>query len=136
LLSATLAAATGCATTKSKFESIYPGMTSQQVVQVMEAGPSQAKEFPDGSSAWYYGEDRCVLLRDDKVVTKDRTQENETTAIPGLASVRETKKAFCAPAGVAAPTTQKEIDTPFGTVKGDLDTGRIQDRVLGTDKAK
>ncbi|XXF80802.1 hypothetical protein P2318_13895 [Myxococcaceae bacterium GXIMD 01537] len=115
------AAAVGCATTppapRPNFNAIYPGMTSQQVVQSMLGGPSHTQEYPDGSTAWYYGENRCVLVREDKVVSKDRTEEDTSLAIPGVGGLRTTNKAFCAPAGVAAPKSTKDIDTPFGTIR-------------------
>lgn len=133
LLAAAVATVTGCASgPRPNFNAIYPGMTSQQVAQAMQGGPSRAQEFPDGSSAWYYGEDQCVLLREDKVVTKDRTQEKETLAVAGVGAMRETQKAFCAPAGVARPEKDQELDTPFGTVRnpGKLVDG-VKDAVSG-----
>lgn len=141
LLAATVAAITGCASgPRPNFNAIYPGMTSQQVVQSMQGGPSKTQEYADGSNAWYYGEDQCVLLREDKVVSKRRTEEKETLSVVGVAAMRETHKAFCAPAGVAAPKAAQELDTPFGTVRnpgaivdGVKDTARD---VVGSDRAK
>lgn len=79
LLLAVAALATGCASSpKPNFQAIYPGMHTRQVVEAMRSGPSRAQEFGDGSSAWYYGEDQCVLIRDEKVVSKQQTQESTT----------------------------------------------------------
>ncbi len=118
LLAAAAVSASGCASTpKPNFQAIYPGMHSKQVVEAMHSGPTRSQEFSDGSSAWYYGEDQCVLMREDKVVSKKRTEEKETMSVVGVASMRETQKAFCAPPGVAAPQTAQELDTPFGTVR-------------------
>lgn len=130
-LSASLiATAAGCASgPRPNFNAIYPGMPSQQVVQAMQGGPSRSQPFPDGSSAWYYGEDQCVLMREDKVVTKDATHESESASIAGVASLHETQKAFCAPAGVARPDSRKDLDTPFGTVHN---AGGIADTVKST----
>lgn len=141
LLAATVAAVTGCASgPRPNFNAIYPGMTSQQVVQSMQGGPSKTQEYADGSNAWYYGEDQCVLMREDKVVAKKRTEERETMSVVGVAAMRETQKAFCAPPGVAAPKTAQELDTPFGTVRN---PGAIVDGVknkardvVGSDGAK
>lgn len=141
LLAASVAAVTGCASgPRPNFNAIYPGMTSQQVVQSMQSGPSKTQEYADGSHAWYYGEDQCVLMREDKVVSKQRTEEKETMSVVGVASVRETQKAFCAPAGVQAPKSAQELDTPFGTVRN---PGAIVDgvknkarEVVGSDGAK
>lgn len=125
-----LATAAGCASgPRPNFNAIYPGMPSQQVVQAMQGGPSRSQPFPDGSSAWYYGEDQCVLVRDDKVVTKDVTREGESASIAGVAALHETQKAFCAPEGVARPTSRKDIATPFGTVHN---AGGIADGVKNT----
>jgi outer membrane protein assembly factor BamE (lipoprotein component of BamABCDE complex) len=141
LLAASVAAVTACASgPRPNFNAIYPGMSSQQVVQSMQGGPSKTQEFADGSNAWYYGEDHCVLMREDKVVSKQRTEERETMSVAGLGGLRETNKAFCAPAGVAAPKSAQELDTPFGTVRN---PGAIIDgvknttrEVVGSDGAK
>ncbi|MCP3103469.1 outer membrane protein assembly factor BamE [Myxococcus sp. K15C18031901] len=121
LLTAALAvAATGCASSGG-FHKLYPGMTSQQVVEAMGSGPSRAQEFPDKSTAWYYGDDRCVLMRDDKLVTKATTEERTSVDTP-IVSVRSTSKALCAPEGYDAEArSEQEIDTPFGTFKGNID---------------
>lgn len=123
-------AAAGCATSGG-FDKLYPGMSSQQVVEAMGGGPSRAQEFPDQSSAWYYGEDRCVLMRDDKLVSK-ATSEDKTSIDVGLVSVRDTTKALCAPEGYASQEKrEQEIDTPFGTFRGTIDPSKTVNKVKG-----
>ncbi len=132
LLAAAAAAVTGCASSpKPDFTAIYPGMHSQQVVQAMQGGPSRSQEFPDGSAAWYYGEDQCVLIREDKVISKQQTQEN-TSVDAIVVSLKNSTKAVCAPAGMAEAKSEQEIDTPVGTFKGSINPGAIKDKVVKT----
>ncbi len=132
VLAAATAAASGCASSpKPNFQSIYPGMHSRQVVEAMHGGPSRAQEFGDGSSAWYYGDDQCVLIRDEKVVSKEQTQEH-TSVDAVVVSVKNSTKATCAPAGMAKAKSEQEIVTPVGTFKGSINPGAITDKVKGT----
>ncbi|AKQ65562.1 putative lipoprotein [Myxococcus hansupus] len=130
ILSAALALATvGCAT--SGFDKLYPGMSSHQVVEAMGSGPSRAQEYPDSSTAWYYGDDRCVLMRDDKLVAKATSEDNATINTP-MVSVRDTSKALCAPEGyAAAEQRQQTIETPFGSLKGNIDPKAAYEKVKG-----
>ncbi len=132
LCAAAVAAVAGCASSpKPNFDAIYPGMHSRQVVEAMQGGPSRAQEFGDGSSAWYYGEDQCVLIREDKVVSKERTQEN-TTVDAVVVSLKNSRKASCAPPGLAKERNEQEIDTPIGTFKGSINPGAIKKKVVDT----
>ena len=132
VLATATAAASGCASTpKPDFQAIYPGMHSRQVVEAMHGGPSRAQEFGDGSSAWYYGDDRCVLIRDEKVVSKQQTQES-TSVDAVVVSVKNSTKASCAPAGMAEARSEQEIVTPVGTFKGRIDPGAIKEKVKET----
>lgn len=129
-LTAALAlAATGCATSGG-FDKLYPGMSSQQVAETMGTGPSRAQEYPDTSTAWYFGEDRCVLMREDKLVSKATSEETSSLDTP-LVSVRDTEKAFCAPEGYAKAKREQEIETPFGTLKGDINSSAAMKKVKG-----
>ena len=130
IVSAALAlAAAGCAT--SGFDKLYPGMSSHQVVDAMGSGPTRAQEFPDSSTAWYYGEDRCVLMRDDKLVAKATTEDSTTINTP-VVSVRDSAKALCAPEGYASSEKREQvIDTPFGTLKGNIDPKAAMEKVKG-----
>ncbi|WP_164018779.1 hypothetical protein [Pyxidicoccus trucidator] len=122
--------ATGCATSGG-FDKLYPGMSSQQVVEAMGTGPSRAEEYPDKSTAWYYGEDRCVLMREDKLVSKATSDEKAALNTP-VVSVRDTAKAYCAPEGHAQKVKrEQEIETPFGTIKGDLNPAAAVKKVKG-----
>lgn len=128
-------ATTGCATSGG-FDKLYPGMSSQQVVEAMGSGPSRAQEFPDKSSAWYYGEDRCVLMREDKLVSK-ATSEDTTSIDVGVVAVRDTTKALCAPEGYASKEKrEQEIDTPFGTYRGNIDPSAAMKKVKGVVSGK
>ncbi|WP_426730723.1 hypothetical protein [Myxococcus faecalis] len=112
-------AASGCAG-PGGFQKLYPGMTSREVVEAMGQGPTRAHEFPDRSSAWYYGDDQCVLMREDKLVAKSTTRERTAVDTP-IVSIRDTAKAVCAPEGYAIETRgEQRIDTPFGSFKGSL----------------
>lgn len=124
-------ALSGCATTKSRFNQVYPGMSSQEVAQTMEKGPSRAQEFKDGSTAWYYGEDLCVLIRQDKVVAKEQTQAR-TRVDAVVVSLEDSRKALCAPEGQGEARTEQTIVTPVGTFKGNLDPAAIKAKVLET----
>jgi len=137
LTSALAITATGCASSGG-FHKLYPGMSSQQVVEAMGSGPSRAQEFPDKSTAWYYGEDRCVLMREDKLVSKSTTEERSSVDTP-IVSVRSTSKALCAPEGYAAEArSEQEIDTPFGTFKGNIDPAaavkKVKNAVTGDEE--
>lgn len=130
-LTAALAfAAAGCATSGG-FDKLYPGMSSQQVVEAMGNGPSRAQEFPDKSTAWYYGEDRCVLMREDKLVSKATSEDTASVDTP-IVSVRDTSRALCAPEGYASQEKrEQEIETPFGTYKGNIDPSAAVKKVKG-----
>lgn len=124
-------ALSGCASMHSRFKNVYPGMSSQAVVQTMESGPSRAQEYADGSTAWYYGEDLCVLIRQDKVVAKERTEER-TTVDAVVVSLKDSQKAMCAPEGMGQARNEQRIDTPLGSFKGTLDPAAIKSKVLKT----
>ena len=130
LLAAAAAAITGCASSpKPNFAAVYPGMHSQQVVEAMLGGPSRSQEFGDGSAAWYYGEDQCVLIREDKVISKQQTQEN-TSVDAVVVSLKNSTKAVCAPAGMAEAKSEQEIETPLGTFKGTIDPKAIKNKMM------
>lgn len=131
VLTAALAfAAAGCATSGG-FDKLYPGMSSREVVEAMGDGPTRAQEFPDQSTAWYYGEDRCVLMRDDKVVSKATSKDTTSVDTP-IVTVRDTSLALCAPEGYASPEKREQaIDTPFGTYRGNLDPSKAVQKVKG-----
>lgn len=112
-------AASGCSTTGG-FQKLYPGMTAREVVDAMGQGPTRAHEFPDKSTAWYYGEDRCVLMRDDKLVAKATSKDRIAVDTP-VVSIRDTAKAWCAPEGYADEgPSEHQVETPFGTIKRDI----------------
>ena len=125
------AASTGCASLHSRFNSVYPGMSSASVVETMKSGPSRAKEFSDGSTAWYYGEDLCMLMREDKVVAKERTLE-KTKVDAVVVALQDSEKAMCAPPGMAETRREQSIRTPVGTFKGTIDPEAIKNKVIET----
>jgi hypothetical protein len=107
-----------CASTGSKFGKLYPGMTSDQVVQTMEKGPSKVEQFPEGYASWYYGENHCLLMKEEKIITKSQTEEKEVIGIPELGGMKEKKKAECIPPYMkSAKKVEREVETPFGTIR-------------------
>ena len=96
------------------FSAVTPGMNSAELTATMGEGPTRAQEFQDGSVAWFYGSNRCVLLRNDVVVTKDRTTHERGVSTP-WGSMSQEKPAQCAPAGERVDNTRTNIHTPLGT---------------------
>lgn len=97
----------GCA---NPFKQIYPGMTRQQVIERMERAPSRTELFEDDYSAWYYGEDQCLLFREELVVAKQQTEVTTNVKTP-IGSLREELKPQCLPPGVTRPPrVEREID--------------------------
>lgn len=97
------------------FERIQPGMTSADVRALTEpegVGPSEVVSYPPNAQAWYYGEDRCILLVDDRVVQKNVTKTQRVAVVPGIAHVSQTSKAVCAPPGAEAPDNRTNIYVP------------------------
>lgn len=130
-----LAASLGCATTESRFNKVYPGMSSASVAETMKGGPSRAQEFGEGSTAWYYGEDFCMLLRDDKVVAKESTREI-VSMNAGVVALKDVQKAQCAPPGMAGEARKEQmIRTPVGSFKGNIDPKAIKEKALETKDA-
>ncbi|CAM3065233.1 hypothetical protein G4177_12255 [Corallococcus sp. ZKHCc1 1396] len=129
LMTAVLAlTASGCATT-SGFEQLYPGMTPAQVANAMGKGPARAQEFQDGSSAWYFDEDHCVLMRDNVLVAKSTTQTRTAVRTP-MGSLKDQDKAFCGPPGSEGDATREQtVHTPFGTFKGTVDPAAVTEQV-------
>lgn len=114
----------GCA---SAFSQITPGMTSFQVAEVMGNGPSRAQEFQDGSVAWFYGADQCVLIRNDVVVGKEVTEHQRGVSTPWV-SMSQVRPAQCAPAGERLNVTRTNVYTPIGVFTSE-DAARNRDAV-------
>ncbi|RKH63762.1 hypothetical protein [Corallococcus aberystwythensis] len=126
LLSALLAlAATGCAA--PGFEKLYPGMTAAQVADTMGKGPARAQEFGDGSAAWYFDEDHCVLMRDQVLVAKSTTETRTAVRTP-VGTLEDQDKAWCGPPGTDGRREQT-VKTPFGTFKGTVDPAAVSEQV-------
>ncbi len=98
----------------SGFPQIAPGMTSQQVYDLMGSGPTQAREFKDGSVAWFYGNNACVRIREDLVVGKELTEQATTVHTP-WGGVSQRRVAQCAPPDEAVDSTRTDVYTPIGT---------------------
>jgi hypothetical protein len=128
LLTSALALATsGCAA--RGFEHLYPGMTAAQVADAMGRGPARAQEFGDGSAAWYFDEDHCVLMRDHLLVAKDTSRTRVAVKTP-VATLKDQDKAWCGPPGTSADTPrQQTLQTPFGTFKGTVDPAAVTEQV-------
>ncbi len=94
----------------SPFKHVYPGMTEAQVAEVMEEAPSRTDVFEEDYAAWYYGEDRCLLLHEGVVVAKQQTEETTAVSTP-IGSLREEIRAQRLPPGVSRPEQRgREID--------------------------
>ena len=113
-----LGTAAGCA---SGFSRISPGMTSSQVNEVMGRGPSNAREFNDGSVAWFYGADQCVRLREDKVVAKEVSEHRGGIHTPWV-TVQNVRRAQCAPQGEEVDSDQINVFTPVGVISAPSST--------------
>lgn len=115
LLTAALLLASACA---PGFRAIYPGMTTAEVTKAMgDLGPSTVTPFNDGYAAWYYGEDRCVLLRNDVVVSKATSYRQAGVSLPGVGSLSLKQPAECLPPGVQPRrTSEVNVGLPFGNV--------------------
>ncbi|WP_434390087.1 hypothetical protein [Melittangium boletus] len=130
-----LALSSGCASTESRFKKVYPGMSSASVAETMKGGPSRAQEFGEGSTAWYYGDDFCMLLRDDKVVAKESSSE-KISMNAGVVALKDVQKAQCAPVGMEGEVrTEQMIRTPMGSFKGTIDPKAIKEKALETKEA-
>ncbi len=106
-----------CAGKQSKFSKIYPGMTADDVAKTMGKGPNSVEPFKEGYASWHYGEDRCLLLKDDKVVAKDETTTKGSVDTP-WGGAKERKLAQCVPPDQPkSKKIEREIETPFGTIK-------------------
>ncbi len=98
-----------------RYAQVSPGMTGAQVTQIMTEGPTKVVPYEDQYASWYYSEDYCFLLKDDKVVAKSES-ENRGSAYAAGVAVRAKELAQCLPPGVQAPTsTQVQVNTPVGT---------------------
>ncbi|NNB86253.1 hypothetical protein HI113_07605 [Corallococcus exiguus] len=133
LLSVLLAlATTGCAA--PGFEKLYPGMTAAQVADTMGRGPARAQEFADGSAAWYFDEDHCVLMREHVLVAKSTTETRAAVRTP-VASLEDATKAWCGPPGTDGKREQR-LETPFGTFKGTVDPAAVTEQVKNSVRAQ
>lgn len=109
-----------------RFSQITPGMTGDQVVKAMKKGPTEVKAYKDNYAAWYYsswGDDRsfCLLMQNDKVVSKQKDEDGTSVSVPGLGTYHERTLANCVPPGeLAEDKTERSINlenTPFGKVR-------------------
>lgn len=117
LFSAFVSLFCACATTSGKFDKIYPGMTAADVNKTMGKGPNSVKPFGDEYSAWYYGEDRCLLLKNGSVLTKEQSKKGSSLEVFGLGGFDSKTVAECVPPGYETEKKVKhKLDTPFGSV--------------------
>lgn len=106
-----------CASGGSRFGKIYPGMKAEQVVKDMEKGPSETQKFDDGYSAWYFGENHCLLMRNDKVVSKDKSETKGSIEVFGMGGVTQKRPAECVPPDhKRTKKIVRKIETPIGTI--------------------
>lgn len=100
------------------FQAIYPGMTVPEVNHAMKNGPTRIEQLSGGYSSWYYGEDQCLLMKDEKVASKDQSQEKGGLSVFGIGGAKERRLAECVPPGQErAKKVERSVETPWGTVK-------------------
>lgn len=121
---AAFAVLAGCA---SGFSKISPGMTSHQVNELVGHGPSTARQFQDGSVAWFYGNDQCIRIQDDAVVAKEVTETRGGVHLPWV-SISEQRVAQCAPPGEEVDSGQVNIYTPIGVISAPKKQLQSQER--------
>jgi hypothetical protein len=81
----------------------------------MEDPPTRVAAFPDDYASWYYKEDYCLLVKDDKVVGKSESERRASSYVEGVA-ISSTELAQCLPPGLyARPTTLTQVSSPLGT---------------------
>ena len=87
-----------------RFSQITPGMTGEQVTKIMKKGPTEVRAYKENYAGWYYsswGDDKsfCLLMQNDKVVSKEKDSEGTSVSVPGLGTYRERTLAECLPPG-------------------------------------
>jgi hypothetical protein len=90
------------------YGNVAPGMTAAEVSKEMNGyGVSRIVPFGGGYSATYYGNDTCVLFKDEKVVGKDEATEQRQAIGLGNVGVATVTlcHALCLPPGVAGQRT-------------------------------
>jgi hypothetical protein len=99
------------------FRSVYPGMTSEQVVTAMGRGPERTQLFDATYSAWYFDEDHCLLMQGNQVI--DKQQSLVTDSVDTLlGGYQKELKAECVPPGVTRSNVQqKQVDTLLGSYR-------------------
>lgn len=97
LAAAVFVTITGC--TARRFATITPGMTEAQVMTAMKSAPDEVKRFDERYAAWFYGDDRCLLMEQGAVVGKEVSSEDRFPT-PGGGMVSIEHAPVCAPPGV------------------------------------
>lgn len=107
-----------CASTGKNFSRVYPGMSQPEVNKVMGKAPSKVEPFSDNYAAWYYDENHCLLLKDEKVLSKAQSEEKGSLEIFGLGGAGLKRLAQCLPPGqTQKEKVQRKIETPFGNFR-------------------
>lgn len=115
----TIFVASGCASREARFENIVPGMSTEEVRKTMKGGPTRFEEVAQTEfTAWYWGEDQCVLFKGGKAVAKDSSQIGQSVKV-GPGQYEEKRQALClAPGKVAEGTTERIVNIPgIGRIK-------------------
>jgi hypothetical protein len=89
------------------FPKIQPGMSTSEIRTLGDEGPSHVVPYESNAQAWFYGDDQCILVVNDHVLLKERTQTRVTASIPGVASMRQQTKAACYPPGMETGSNQE-----------------------------
>ena len=115
----------GCASAQKNFDNVTPGMSEKDVRSTM-GGPSRFESISETNyTAWHWGEDYCVLFKDNKVVGKDASQAGKNASL-GPAKYEEKQAAQClAPGQTATTGNSRTINIP-GVGKIQLPLSKIQ----------
>lgn len=102
-----------CSSQQKRFESIVPGMSSQDVQKSMDTGPTRFDNISGTDySSWYWGDDYCLLFQGGKVIMKDTAQSGRTVNA-GPASYEEKRYAEClAPGQASQAGADRTINVP------------------------
>jgi hypothetical protein len=98
VLVATVIISTSCMTQNKRFATIEEGMTQDKVKEIMAKPPTNFHKFNDQFVSWNYGENRCVLFKDAKVLSTSRTVKKTILDVP-FYQKDEITMAACNPEG-------------------------------------
>jgi hypothetical protein len=83
------------------YMAVAPGMTQDEVRETMQQRPTAFFDHGLGHVTWQYGDEYCVLFKDNAVISKNIMQPTaETTARKGKTNTSRKDKTATPPAAV------------------------------------